>query len=188
MDARSASPCERALSLLVVAALLTALTHAPAQAQASEQAVKAAFLPKFIRYVEWPEQALPAPGEPMLVCMVGRDPFGRLIDEAVRDEQIDQHPIVVRRIAGPAGSDGCHVAFVSGGSSRVNAQILAALAGRPVLTVTDARDGSAQGMVHFALKDGKVRFHIDEAAAQRSNLGISSRLLVIALSVRARRS
>lgn len=175
-------------ALAALAAVLLAALPGAALAQASEQAVKAAFLPKFMRYVDWPGQAMPAAGEPLQVCLLGRDPFGRLIDEAASGEQVAERRVVVRRIAGAEGAAGCQVAFISGGSARANEQILTALAGRPVLTVTDAREGPARGMVHFALQDGRVRFHIDEAAAARSQLGISSRLLGLALSVRGRRS
>ena len=62
----------------------------------------------------------------------------------------------------------------------------AALQGAPVLTITDARIGSTQGMIHFALRQGKIGFHINDALAARSKLLISSRLLQLALSVRQR--
>lgn len=172
----------------LVAGLIAALPLDAAWAQASEQAVKAAFLPKFIRYVDWPSEAIPRAGTPLQVCLLGHDPFGKLIDQAVVGEEVAQHSIVVKRMAGIEATEGCQVVFVSSGSTRGNADALAALAGRPVLTVTDARDGDAQGMVHFALKDGRVRFHIDEAAAERSKLAISSRLLSLAISVRTSRS
>jgi hypothetical protein len=55
-----------------------------------------------------------------------------------------------------------------------------------VLTVTDARAGPAQGMIHFTIRQGKVGFHIDDATAARSRLSISSRLLQLAISVRQR--
>jgi hypothetical protein len=41
-------------------------------------------------------------------------------------------------------------------------------------------------MIHFVVAQGRVRFHIDEAAAVRSGLTINSRLLALALSVRQR--
>ncbi len=160
-------------------AVVLAITPGAARAQVSEAAVKAAFLPKIARYVDWPATAM-APGAPLQICLVGSDPFGRLIDEAVAGQRSGDHAIVVRR---GGGLDGCHLAFLRGSSAP---RAMATLKGRPILTITDSRDGPARGMIHFALKEGRVSFHIDDAQAAGAGLGISSRLLAIALSVRTR--
>jgi hypothetical protein len=153
---------------------------APAAAAPSEVAVKAAFLTKFPAYVAWPTSAKPRPGAPLHICILGGDPFGRLIDEAARGQQVDGHPLQVRRIEAPGQAAGCHVAFVQGSAPAM----LQGLQGKPVLTVTDARAGAQGGMIHFVIHQGRVRFRIDEAQAARSGVGISSRLLGIALTVR----
>lgn len=158
----------------------------PALAQPLEQAVKAAFLSKFARYVTWPPNARPAPGAPILICLIGRDPFGKFIDEAVAGQKVDDHPLAVRRIASAAQADGCGIAYVRGGSSASTEAMLADLRGHPVLTVTDSEGGSARGMIHFVLNNGRVRFYIDDAAAARSNLALNARLLGVALAVRQR--
>jgi hypothetical protein len=153
---------------------------APAAAPPSDVAVKAAFLTKFPAYVAWPASARPRPGAPLQICILGGDPFGRLIDEAARGQQVDGHPLQVRRLAAPGQAGGCHVAFVQGSSPA----LLHGLQGKPMLTVTDARGGAQGGMIHFVVHQGRVRFNIDEAQAARSGVGISSRLLGIALTVR----
>lgn len=155
---------------------------APAVAQPLEQSVKAAFLTKFPRYVEWPAAAR-AGGRPIEVCIVGNDPFGRLIDQAARS---DPSPIVVRRLERAEQARTCALAFLTGTRQQPTAQMVAVLQGMPVLTITDSRAGSAQGMIHFAVRQGKVGFHINDALAARSRLSISSRLLQLALSVRQR--
>lgn len=170
------------LLLLALAAL--SFAPAPARAQPSEQAVKAAFLTKFPRYVEWPQQARSGPVQ---LCILGSDPFGRLIDEAATGQSLDQRPFAVRRIESAAASAGCHLVFVRGSTSGATAQLLASLKGKPVLTVTDSRDGGARGIIHFAPRGGRVGFHIDAAQAARGNLAISSRLLGLATSVVQRR-
>lgn len=169
----------RLLRLLPAASALLAVPAAAA-APPSEVAVKAAFLTKFPAYVAWPAAARPRPGAPLQICILGDDPFGRLIDEAARGQQVDGHPLQVRRLNAPGQAGGCHVAFVQGSGPAM----LQGLQGKPVLTVTDARAGARGGMIHFVVHQGRVRFHIDEAQAARSGVGISSRLLGIALSVR----
>lgn len=174
-------------AMMALAAIAGASAPAPLSAQASETAVKAAFLPKFARYVTWPAAARPRNGEPYQLCLIGTDPFGPSIDRAAASERIDGRPVSVRRIAGAAGADGCHVAFVHGTAGESTARILAGLRQRAVLTVTDSRAGGDRGMIHFVVADDRVRFYIDEAEASRHGLSISSRLLSLAIGVRQRR-
>lgn len=174
--------------LVAFAAVAAALAgaHARAQAQPAEEAVKAAFLPKFARYVAWPGAAQPAPGAPFQLCVIGRDPFGRFLEPAAAGESIDGHGVTVRRLASVDDAAGCHVAFVQGASPADRARLLIALRRHPVLTVTDGGAGQ-RGMIHFTILSRRVRFFIDEAQAAERGLAISSRLLALAVSVRQRR-
>lgn len=177
------------LSALLLAAWL-AMAPAPAaadrRAQPIELSVKATFLPKFMAYIGWPPSSLPQPTEPFLLCVIGRDPFGARLDAAVNGQRVEQHPLALRRMPTTEDAGACRLAFIGGSADQSAEAALRALTGSPVLTVTDARLGPARGMIHFDLKDGRVRFHIDEAGAAASDLAISSRLLGLALTVKTR--
>ena len=173
-------------ALLRALATATLFAGAPAFAQASEQAVKAAFIPKFIRYIEYPPASQPGAGQPYYLCVIGRDPFGALIDRAAASEVIDGHPVAIRRFAN-IDSDavaGCNIAFVAGVTEGATAQMIDGLKRLPVLTVTDARIGHTRGMIHFAVVEGRVRFMIDQRSATAHGLTISSRLLALAVEVK----
>lgn len=173
--------------LAVALAAVAQLTLAPAaHADISETAVKAAFLPRFARYVSWPATAMPRGSDPFVLCVIGDDPFGATLDEAARSQSVDGRRIVVRRLNTAAGSSSCHIAFVDGNRSQPTGQLLAALGRSPVLTVTDAASGGQRGLVHFTVASGRVRFFIDEAGAERRGLTISSRLLALAAGVKQR--
>lgn len=174
------------LRLLAAAGLV--LGGTPARAQPTAEAVQAAFIPKFARYVQWPAGVHPGQRQPFQLCVIGRDPYGRLLDQAAASETIDGRGVAVRRMASPDGAAGCHLAFVQGRTEADTARFLLALRGRPVLTVTDGSAGPQRGMVHFTIAGGRVRFFIDEAEAAARGLTISSRLLALALGVRQRRS
>ena len=186
MRPRPASTASRRpVRILAALALITGL-QAPVHGQSLELSVKAAFLPKFARYVEWPPAQLAA-GTPLQLCIIGSDPFGSAIDQAAAGERAGQHAVAVRRLATTAQASGCHIAFLRGTAAQSTASMLAALRPLSVLTVTDFRSGPQRGMIHFALAGNRVGFHVDEAVAARSKLTISSRLLALALSVKQRR-
>ena len=154
---------------------------APASATGvpTDTAVKAAFLPRFARYVSWPPTAMPKGSDPFVLCVVGSDPFGAMLDEAARSQLIDGRRIVVRRMDGAAGVDGCQILFAGARA----AQMVAGIGGKPILTVTDGANAGARGIIDFRIVAGRVRFFIDQAAAARRGLNISSRLLALALGV-----
>jgi len=175
------------LALRCAATLGLLLAAEAARAQPTDDAVKAAFLPKFARYVVWPAAMQPAGHAPFQLCVIGSDPFGRMLDRAAAGESIDGRGVAVRRLASAAGAAGCHLAFVQGAAPGETGRLLLALREQPVLTVTDGRAGPQRGMIHFTIVGGRVRFFIDEASAAARGLSISSRLLALAAGVRARR-
>lgn len=173
----------RSLPLLVLV-LACNLLPSPARAQTSEVAVKAEFVPRFARYVRWPASAAPKGGEPFVLCIIGNDPFKGLIDRAARAQSVDGRRILVRRISTASNAGTCHVAFIGGTASRPAGQLLAAIGTKPVLTVTDSSQGGQRGIVHFSIVSGRVRFFIDQAAAEQRGMEVSSRLLALAVGVR----
>ena len=164
------------LLLCAIGALL--LAPAAARSAVSDSAVKAAFLPRFARYVTWPASAHSS--GPIVICVIGDDPFGRMLNEAAASQQVDGRSFVVRHMSSASGASDCAIAFVDGGRS---GEILAALGRQPILTVTDARTSDQRGGIHFAVVGGRVRFFIDNAEAQARGLTISSRLLALAIGV-----
>jgi len=66
---------------------------------ATEYQVKAVFLYNFSHFVEWPPEAFTTPTEPFVIGILGSDPFGARMDEAVHGELINQHPMVIRRFS-----------------------------------------------------------------------------------------
>ena len=177
----------RVVRILALAGLAVG-SAGPASARLDETALKAAFLPRFARYVDWPAGVRPRADAPFQLCVIGRDPFGTMLDGAASRERIDGRRVIVRRIGSAGPPRDCHIAFVEGADAQDTSRILLALRGRPTLTVTDANAGATRGMIHFTLVDGRVSFFVNEAGAAECGLTISSRLLAIAAAVRLRRS
>ena len=166
------------------AALLLLATPAPGQEASFEYRVKAAYLFNFTKFVEWPGEALP-PGAPITICVTGSNPFGAALEETIRGESVNGHPLETRA-APPA--DGCHVVFVPRGANA--AALLRPFQRHAALTVGESdtflHDG---GMVNLVLDAGRVRFEINPEPAERAGIRISSRLLRLArpIDTQARR-
>jgi hypothetical protein len=140
--------------------------------------VKAAFLFNFSQFVDWPAAAFADDRSPLVIGVLGSDPFGATLDEIVRDETVNGRPLTVRRYQSPDQLDSCHILFIDRSQdSRLDA-IVAALKGQSVLTVGDfegfARRG---GMIRFVTVGNKIRLRINLGAAQEAKLTISSKLL-----------
>jgi hypothetical protein len=144
----------------------------------TEDQVQAVFLYNFSRFVEWPAQTFATPDDPFVIGILGSDPFGARLDEAVRNEQVNGHPLTVRRFHNLAEVDNCQILFVDRSESARIGQILALLDHRSTLTVSQA-DGAAQRgvMIQFATENSRIRLRINVESARASGLTISSKLL-----------
>jgi hypothetical protein len=158
---------------------------APAPAVLSaEYRVKAGFLFTFPQFVEWPARVFPEAQSPIVIGILGEDPFGSYLDEIVQGEKIGERSIVVRRFARIEDVADCHILFLGRSVTGSLEKILARLRDRRVLTVgEDETFERAGGMVRFVIENNKVRLRINRAAAEAHELAISSKLLRLATLV-----
>jgi hypothetical protein len=167
---------------LVVAAATVLVTPAMAQ-RPGEYQVKAAYLYGFGRFVEWPPAPATADGA-FVLCVLGDDPFGRLLDQVTEGGALKNQPVTVRRIARPEEGTGCDTLFVSASEQPRLPRILSVLARKPVLTVGDSPEFAQRGgMIGFSMEGSRVRFTVNLVAAQEAGLMLQSELLRVAASV-----
>ncbi|HEX5005806.1 MAG TPA: YfiR family protein [Hyphomonadaceae bacterium] len=155
-----------------------------AQAQAvNDTAVKAVFLLRFGSFVDWPPSAFERPDSSLVICIAGDTALAETVRRAARGERAGARTITTRWIESAPPRTGCHILFAGGAEGQDVAESLHDVSGSAVLTVTDARNGNARGIIHFVISDRRVRFHINRSEAEQNGLRIDSRLLGIALSV-----
>jgi hypothetical protein len=173
---------------LIVGATTATPANAVAQASASpEYQLKAVFLFNFAQFVEWPASAFAGPDTPLVIGVLGQDPFGSYLDETVRGETVNGRPFQVRRYRGVDEIGTCHILFVGRpgadrfagreGADRLQG-VLDSLRGRSILTVSDAEGfASRGGMIRFVTDRNRIRLRINLEAAQAADLTLSSKLL-----------
>jgi uncharacterized protein DUF4154 len=166
--------------LLVV--FLLVLNVLPANAQVSrEYQIKAVFLYNFAQFTQWPDSAFSGEKSPIIIGIVGSDPFGPVLGETVHGESIQGHPVSIEHYAHSADIKTCHILFISQPEIRHCDEIVKAVKGKPVLTVADS-DGSgcAAAIIRFAVENNKVHFRVNSEAARAADIDLSSKLLRVA--------
>lgn len=177
-------------SLLIIAMALGIVSprRVVAQEPAGEYQVKAAFLPNFARYVDWPAASMPEAGSPLIIGIVGDDPFGGILDGFLRGTLANGHPIQLQRLRWNDSLNGCQLIFISSSEVEHLPAILRSLNGSSVLTVSDIeRFSLSGGVIELRMVGNRVRFDINLAAADEAHLKVSSKLLNVARAVIARR-
>lgn len=173
--------------LMAVAALF--LLAIPGRAAESlpltEYQMKAAFLYNFMKFVEWPGQSSRDTNSPVVIGVLGEDPFGKDLEAVIEGKRINDRPVGIQRFPPGSSPNLCDVLFIAASERRRLPQLLRSLQNRATLTVGDEIDGFCQmeGMINFVKEAKKVRFQINNKAAERQGLKISSKLLRLGVPI-----
>ena len=177
MEVLKLKPLVTATALLALAAPLRAAPPAPA----NEYALKSVFLYNFCHFIEWPDSAFTSPNEPLIIGIVGEDPFGTLLKEAVEGETYHNRPIRIEHYRGPRDIKHCHLLFVSRSEAGRFDAILAAVSDKSVVTVGETEDFLERGgMIALPAERNRVRLRINSTALRAASLEVSSKLLRVA--------
>lgn len=164
------------VTLLLALAASRSLAQTP---RASETEIEAAYLYNFGKFVNWPAQP-----DVFQICVLGKDPFGQVLDATVSGESIGSRRVTVARIPSARQGRGCQVLFISEQEEGHLKTILTELKTAGVLTVSDMPHFTERGgMIEFVQRDGRIRFEVNLKAAQQSKLTLSSELLKVAVKV-----
>lgn len=165
-----------AFSILIAFSFFTT-TAAKAQT-AAEYQVKAVFIYNFTRFIDWPAAAFESAGSPFTIGILGEDPFGNALEEAVGSEKVNNHSIVIKRFATVKEVTACQILFINSKDAEYIKNTISELKDKSVLTVSDASNfASSGGVIGFFLENNKVRMQINTEAAKAASLVISSKLL-----------
>jgi hypothetical protein len=167
--------------LMMSVLLLPSRFESFAQTPSAEYQVKAVYLFNFAQFVEWPAKAFPDPQRPLVIGVLGDDPFGNYLDETIRGESVNKRALTVQRFRRVGEVKTCHVLFISRSESDRLEQTFSSLKGRHILTVGDTDDFTQRGgMIRFVIEKSKIRVRINLGAVKAADLAISSKLLRVA--------
>jgi len=164
--------------LLISANLVPAQTTRP-----TESEVEAAYLYNFGKFVTWPADRAVA-NNPFEICIIGKDPFGKVLDATVVGERIGGRTISIRRLGQVQQAGTCSILFVSSSEEGRLGTILDSAHRFNALTVSDVKNFAERGgVIGLVVQQDRVRFEVNRAAAERCHIQLSSELLKVAVKV-----
>lgn len=175
----------RAFGLVLGAVLILVSAVRAAGADLRPSEFLTVFLAKSLAYVTWPEERLPKTEEPIVIGLLGHDPFEGLLHKLLENQKVNDRKVVVKVIAIDAPVDECHVLFVPGDQQAAWAARDSAAGARGLLTV--GADDSGQFLKAggvFNVLVGEQRLEISLKNAKKSGLEINSKLIKISKVVR----
>lgn len=166
---------------LLLAVLL--VTGVPQWIQANpdprkEYEIKAACLYNFLKFVEWPESAFSNAASPIVIGILGPDPFGQSLAALIKGETAKGHPLAVLQSQDVRDLLGCHVIFIRATEAPRLPAIMKHLEGKTILIVGESENfARLGGIINFYIQEERVRLEINHKAARSVGINISSQLL-----------
>jgi hypothetical protein len=186
-------PSNRTMTALAIAlgALLLALVclqavgaQSGADGAIQERSVKAAFLVKFLGYVDYPDNVAPGTGEPLVIGVLGAGDVAEELRRITAGRSMNGRAVTVRKLRAGDALGKVHMLFIGDDDLADVEKALATVRQLPVLTVTEiGRNVRQDSVINFRVVDERVRFEVSLDAAEKSNLKLSSRLLAVAYKV-----
>jgi hypothetical protein len=146
-----------------------------------EYELKAIFLYNFAQFVEWPPAAFSNGEAPLVIGVIGKNPFGARLKDIVSGEKVNGREVTVQYYDNAQDIGACHILFINLSEPDKRAQVLELVKGRNILTVSDISGFSGGGgMIRLFTRDNKIRFEVNLDASRAAGLTISSKLLRLA--------
>jgi len=169
--------------LILVLFVAAAVCSSAQQGHSTESQVKAAYLYNFGKFVRWQTDRVGSP-QTLTICVLGKDPFGAVLDATVEGESIDGKKITVKRLSTIQDLASCSILFVATSEESRLGPVLTAAQHQGLLTVSDIPHFAEHGgIIGFVMQQDKIRFEVNRAAAEQSHLTLSSELLKVASRV-----
>jgi hypothetical protein len=146
-----------------------------------EYQVKAVCLYNLTQFTDWPSNAFTSSDAPLVIGILGDDPFGKTIDQVINGEVVHGHPLVVKRLSADQDLRACHILFIGRSEKKHLPELFKKLEGSSVMSVGEV-DGFAEqgGMVNLLIPEKTVKIEINQSVVEQAHLQISSKLLKLA--------
>ena len=182
---------KRFLRLIVLKILITTLCLLVAQPLCGQSKVpkeyqlKAAFLYNFAKFVQWPDKSFSDTTSPLVIGVLGQNPFGNELEKAVQGRTANGRAIIVRQIQKVDAAHAVQLLFVPASDDSRLTELKEICQTQGILVVGESTNFIKRGgMVAFKVEGDNLRFEVNTSAAAGAELKFSAQLLKLASNIR----
>jgi hypothetical protein len=166
---------------MCIAGVVILMPAAKADEPSREYQIKAAFIYNFVQFVDWPSSAFESDTSVIAIGVLGANPFGDVLERTVAGKTVKGRSLVVHYFSRIDDVGQCQVLFVGSSDQGFLAALHDKLKDKSVLTIGEDEEFLwTGGVIRFFSDDNKIRFEINQKAAEQAQLKISSKLLRLA--------
>lgn len=165
--------------------LLVGRVASAAEAETSkEYQIKAAFVYNFTKFVDWPASSFLEKSTPIVIGVLGTNPFGAELNKAVEGRRVNGREILIRAVSTAAELSSVNAVFISASEAGRLKELLSSLKTKPILTIGEKESFTREGgTIAFVLDGDKIRFAINMESAEAAGIRVSAQLQKLAASV-----
>lgn len=143
--------------------------------------IHAAMVYNFIKYIQWPNEG---DGGDFVLGVVGDDKIFSTLKMWYEGKSKGNKKFVVKKLDTPSQAGECQAIYVGSSKNRNFEDVKVAIAGKPVLTITDGNGMAEKGScINFRIIDGKLKFELNQSAVTGANLKVSGQLTSMAILI-----
>ncbi len=166
-------------ALLLFAAV--AFSNSNTATAKSEEAIQAALILQFAKFVEWPRGEFQSANSPVVVGVMGDERLREILTFMAIDKKVGKRGLKIVDANTSSSWSSVQVLFIDESKSANIPKVLTSVNRKSVLTVSEAEGFSEQGgMVYFERVSKKIHLTINTAATSAARLNLDSKLLKIA--------
>ncbi len=153
-----------------------------------EYDLKAAFVFNFVRHTKWPKSAFKDARSPLVVAVVGKDPFGKWLSSVFKGRKIGGRSVLIRRYTCAKDIGPVHVLILGKLDKKERKRCIEKIKRKPILTIADTGGAEAMGtMIGFYVEGKRIKFEIAPSRVKDARLKMRSQVFNSARIVRLKK-
>lgn len=154
------------------------LNISPVSGQYNENLIKAAYIERITRFVEWPSNTKLTPQDPFVIGVYDEDEFFDILVTVFKEKPIKDHRVNIITIKFPEQINTCNLCYISEKAKSSISKFIESANSSGVLLISETPGFSKAGVhINFYIDEEKLKFEINEKSMVSAGFKVSYLLM-----------